>query len=117
MGNSTIAKRPRQKPESAAHGNLPCRQRGRQTHEAAALSDTVATPSPWTLTTKRQPCPVCHRAGCLASARSDPAAVVCRNVENAQPIGTVGYLHVLRDSPAWSAWSRSLARLKRGGTR
>ena len=79
------------------------------------LKDRQAPPKPWTRTTKARPCPVCHRAGCLLSAPTDPAAVVCATTESAEPIGTWGFLHILRtDGPAWSKWRLTLARLAKG---
>ena len=70
-------------------------------------------PTPWT---RARRCPVCHRrAGCLLSGPGDPAAVICRNAdETAEPIGTRGFLHVLRDGPTWSKWRLTLDRLKKG---
>ena len=75
-------------------------------------------PAPWQRTTARRPCPVCHRAGCLFTGpQDDPTAVVCANVESAEPIGSRGFLHVLRNGPAWAPWRRSLRRIAlQGGT-
>jgi hypothetical protein len=68
-------------------------------------------PAPWTWSTGSRPCPCCQRAGCLVSAPTDPAAVVCRTVTSAEPIGTAGYLHELRQGPTWAPWRRSLPRI------
>jgi hypothetical protein len=70
-------------------------------------------PKPWQRATRARPCPVCHAAGCLyAGPHGSPLAVVCANVESADPIGTAGYLHVLRDAgPTWAPWRVSLGRL------
>jgi hypothetical protein len=73
-----------------------------------------AIPSPWT---RARRCPICHRAGCLVSSSSDPAAVVCTRTASAVQIGTVGHLHELRPAPAWPAWRRSLERLKKETSR
>ena len=78
------------------------------------LKDRHALPAPWTPARR---CPVCRKAGCLVSNATNPAAAVCRHTESPQPIGTRGWLHVLRDGPTWSPWSRSLARLSKEGTR
>ena len=71
---------------------------------------TDAPPRPWT---RARRCPVCRGSGCLLSSTTDPAAVVCSQVESPQPIGTTGFLHVLRDGPAWAPWRLSLVRLAR----
>lgn len=73
----------------------------------------TAIPKPWTRSTSRNRCPVCRKAGCLVSSPTDPSAAICATVSSAQQIGAAGYLHILRDSPPWSPWSRSLARLAR----
>ncbi len=67
-------------------------------------------PKPWT---RARRCPVCRKAGCLVSSPTDASAVICATVSSAQQIGAAGYLHILRDSPPWAPWSRSLARLAR----
>jgi len=78
------------------------------------MSKPVPLPAPWVRTARGNPCPVCHcHAGCLLSSNTDASAVICANVSSAQQIGAAGYLHILRDSPPWSPWSRSLARLAR----
>ena len=69
---------------------------------------TDALPRPWT---RARRCPVCHRAGCLVSAPTDPDAVVCQRVESQQQIGAVGWLHELQPGPAWPPWRSSLPRL------
>ena len=68
-------------------------------------------PAPWTRTTKTNPCPICHRAGCLVPSPTNPAAVICARTESPKPIGTAGYLHVLRDGPTWAPSRASLSRI------
>ncbi len=67
-------------------------------------------PTPWT---RARRCPVCRKAGCLVSSPTDPSAAICTRTASSQAIGNIGHLHILRDSPPWSPWSRSLARLAR----
>jgi len=80
------------------------------------MSKPVPLPAPWVRTARGNPCPVCHcHAGCLLSGPTDPSAAICRNAdETAEPIGTRGFLHVLRDGPTWARWRMSLERLKKG---
>jgi len=66
-------------------------------------------PTPWT---RARRCPVCHRAGCLVSGPTDPEAAICHHVATDRPVGTIGHLHELRPGPTWTAWRRSLERLK-----
>jgi len=66
--------------------------------------------SPWTLTVGH-PCPVCHRAGCLVSSLTNPSAAICSRTVSPEPIGDLGWLHELRQGPAWPKWRTSLPRL------
>ena len=77
----------------------------------------TAPPKPWTRTTGRRPCPVCHRgSGCFLSGPSDPAAIVCARVSSEVQIGAAGHLHEIRPSPTWASWRSGLARLRKTGT-
>ena len=82
-------------------------------HHAPGQRRMIAKlPAPWTRTTAAHRCPVCRRAGCLVSSPKSPAAVICTRTKSPRPIGTAGYLHVLRDGgPTWAPWRTSLVRL------
>ena len=76
------------------------------------MSAIPKPPAPWQ---RARRCPVCCcSGGCLISGSTDPEAAICTKTESPHRIGTAGWLHVLRDGPAWPAWRRSLARLKKG---
>jgi hypothetical protein len=69
---------------------------------------TKSPPIPWTPTTRRHPCPICHRAGCLVAL---PDAVVCARVASAVQVAGLGHLHKLRPSAAWAPWRIALAKV------
>lgn len=70
-----------------------------------------SVPAPWTVATRRRPCPICDGVGCLLSSSASPDAVVCLFEESPHPVGQLGWLHELRPCPAWTKWRLSLARL------
>jgi hypothetical protein len=65
-------------------------------------------PQPWK---RARRCRVCRRGGCLVAGPLDsPPAAICRRVESAERIGP-GWLHELRNGPAWAPWRLSLRKL------
>jgi hypothetical protein len=62
----------------------------------------------WKRVTRACPCPVCRKPDwCLvAGPEGDPTAAICARVESPKRCGEAGWLHRLRDDPAWQPAKR-----------
>lgn len=69
---------------------------------------TTTTRNKWQRVTRRRPCPICDRPDwCLfAGDPQDPQAVICARTESPKRCGDAGWLHRLRDDPAWRPTAR-----------
>ena len=72
-------------------------------HMPNSTAKSRPDPSAAAAVDSRPACPICRKAGCFV-AGDDPPAVVCRRVTSAEAVGAIGYLHVLREGPAWTPW-------------
>jgi hypothetical protein len=63
-------------------------------------------------------CPICGAAGCLVCGpRKSPVAVICRRTISPNPVGSVGFLHMIDHGGSVFAWTpagREVARIARG---
>ena len=74
------------------------------------MSQTHLHNSPWQRVSKGRPCPVCGKPDwCLyAGSAPDPTAAICGRIESPKRCGEAGWLHRLRDDPAWEPRRRTV---------